>query len=267
LAPTIIPRAARRLLYKLLQLDYSTGILSLLLLPLIIPEVKSAETVEEMISLLYSRRLARLLLAPMQIREELEALAALVAGARPSTVLEIGTARGGTLAVWTRAASSDALIITIDLPGGPFGGGYGAARIPLYLSLRRGRQRIVLLRGDSHSAATITRVKGILDGRRVEFMFIDGDHSFEGVCRDYNNYKELLAEKSILAFHDIVPGPEHMVGGVPVFWRMLKSSLKEPCKTLEIVKDWRQGGYGIGVILVREGCRLPRLSCHSPCRG
>jgi hypothetical protein len=42
--------------------------------------------------------------------------------------LEIGTARGGTLFFLTRLASPHATIVSVDLPGGPFGGGYPRRR-------------------------------------------------------------------------------------------------------------------------------------------
>lgn len=55
-----------------------------------------------------------------------------------------------------------------------------------------------------------------------------------------------LVKKGIIAFHDIVPGPLEYVGGVPKFWQEIKMQFSYK----EIVKDWRQGGYGIGVLYV-----------------
>lgn len=257
--PTRLQGFLKKLAWRILKLDYSTGILSLILLPAVMLEARRADNIDAMVDLLFSRRPAGLLLAPMQVREEVEQLAKLVASRRPRTVLEIGTARGGTLALWTRAASRDATIITIDLPGGLFGGGYGVGRVALYKSLRLGRQEIVLLRRDSHDPQTLAIVKKVLRGRRVEFMFIDGDHSYEGVRMDYRMYSGLLAQGALLAFHDIVPGPSHLVGGVPRFWKELKAALEPPCRVYEFVRDWGQGGFGIGVVEVGEGCRLPRI--------
>ena len=50
-----------------------------------------------------------------------------------------------------------------------------------------------------------------------------------------------------MAFHDIVNGPPELVGGVPRFWNEIKREHKG--KYVEIVKDWSQGGYGIGIII------------------
>ena len=183
---------------------------------------------------------------PSQVMYEIAKLLELIAELKPKTVLEIGTAGGGTLFLFTRVADPEAKIISIDLPGGPFGGGYPKWKIPLYKSFSRGGQKIYLIRRDSHDPQTLEEVKRILSGERVDFLFIDGDHSYEGVKKDFKIYSPLLRKGGIIAFHDIVPGPPENVGGVPVFW----NEIKHEFAYMEIVKDWKQNGYGIGVIYV-----------------
>ncbi|MGQ9534158.1 MAG: class I SAM-dependent methyltransferase, partial [bacterium] len=70
-------------------------------------------------------------------------------------MLELGTANGGTLFLFSRVASDDSIIISIDLPGGAFGGGYHQWRIPLYKAFASQTQKIYLIRGDSHKYATL----------------------------------------------------------------------------------------------------------------
>ena len=89
-------------------------------------------------------------------------------------------------------------------------------------------------------------VKGILNGKELDFLFIDGDHTYEGVRKDFEMYGKLVVKGGVIAFHDIVPGPPESVGGVPKFWNEIKHSFNY----VEFVKDWKQGGYGIGVIYV-----------------
>jgi len=102
------------------------------------------------------------------------------------------------------------------------------------------------LRGDSHSKEIANRVSQILKQDRVDSLFIDGDHTYEGVERDFEMYGKLVRRGGIIGFHDIVPGPPENVGGVPRFWDEVKSDFNY----IEIVKDWKQGGWGIGVIYV-----------------
>lgn len=217
--------------------------------------IRKTQNIHDMVELAYSfherlplpRKLQSIfLIAPAQVKEEITELLKITGELRPRTLLEIGTARGGTLFLFAGVADPEALIISIDLPEGLFGGGYPEWRIPLYKSFERGKQRIVLLRRDSHDPETLREVEGILAGRKLDFLFVDGDHSYEGVRRDFEMYSPLVRKGGIIAFHDIVPGPPGNVGGVPRFW----SEVKKDYKHLEIVKDWRQGGYGIGVLFV-----------------
>ena len=102
--------------------------------------------------------------------------------------------------------------------------------------------------GDSHAAQVVDTVRGLLQGRQVDFLFIDGDHSYEGVKADWDLYRKLVAPDGLVAFHDIVPGPEERVGGVPRFWKELRQQFPHR----ELVESWHQGGYGIGVVLPND---------------
>lgn len=183
-------------------------------------------------------------IAPNQKGEEIEGLLHVLASAKPRTILEIGTSQGGTLFLFSRVASEDALIITVDLPSPPLGAGYLPWRAKLYRSFALGRQEIRLLRSDSHSAHTMSQVLMLLGARKVDFLFIDGDHSYEGVKKDFEMYSPLVAKGGIVAFHDIVPGRPEDVGGVPRFW----SEVKGRFNSREFVKCSGQGGCGIGVL-------------------
>jgi predicted O-methyltransferase YrrM len=185
-------------------------------------------------------------IAPNQIRPEIEALLDLLATDAPRGVLEIGTARGGTLFLLAYVASDDATLISIDLRySGPCGNaGYPPAFEPLFNSFAREQQVIELIRGDSHSDETRAEVERVLGQRAVDFLLIDGDHTETGVRRDFTMYSPLVRRDGYIALHDIVPGRRELSGGVPDFWNDLKASQS----TQEFVRDWKQGAYGIGVI-------------------
>lgn len=183
---------------------------------------------------------------PLQNRGEIMKLLKIVDRVKPNAVLEIGTANGGTLFLFTRAADHKAKIISIDLPGGFFSGGYPKWRIPLYRSFARDEQKIYLIRADSHDVDTLKEIKRILGDCKIDFLFIDGDHSYRGINRDFGMYSPLVKKGGIIAFHDIVPGSEKYVGGVPRFW----SKIKNHHSHLEAVGSWEQGGGGIGILFV-----------------
>lgn len=181
----------------------------------------------------------------MQIRSEISALLELMAVRQPRVVLEIGTAYGATLWLLSRVAASDALLLSVDLPRPKSLLGGANWRDRVYGAFGRDDQRVRLVRGDSHASPTLQSIRNELGGRRVDFLFIDGDHSYGGVKADWDTYRQLLAPDGVTAFHDIVPGPEDRVGGVPRFWQELRNEVVYR----EIVDSWSQGGFGIGVVL------------------
>ena len=52
-----------------------------------------------------------------------------------------------------------------------------------------------------------------------------------------------MRDGGLIAFHDIVTGPEKFVGGVPAFWQTVKNADAQ-----ELVENPGQGGFGIGVL-------------------
>jgi predicted O-methyltransferase YrrM len=209
-------------------------------------KARRAKGINETLDLIEGFQLGRVTIRAWQVRSELGRLLATVQSERPRIVLEVGTALGGTLFGFAQVAAPDALLITIDLPAGDFGGGYYPARGYLYRRFAHGRQTIHPILGDSHSVGTLARVQDLLGGGSVDFLFVDGDHEYEGVRKDFNLYAALVRPGGLIAFHDIVPGDEELVGGVPRFWEELKRSRE----TTELVESWDQGAYGIGVLRV-----------------
>jgi len=186
------------------------------------------------------------LLKPLQIKDEIIRLVQIVKDKNPSTILEIGTACGGTLLLFCRAASNRAKIISIDLPYGMFGWGYPIWRTPLYKSFARFEQDIALIRKDSHENSTLTEAKSALGGRPVDFLFIDGDHTYEGVKKDFEMYSPLVRKNGIIAMHDIAEHPKEMKCNVSKFWE----EVKQRYRNIEIIAEKGQIGFGIGVLYV-----------------
>lgn len=169
-------------------------------------------------------RLARAALrrGAQQKSTELAPLISLLRARQPETVLEIGTLLGGTLYAWCQIAHPRATIISIDLPGGPFGGGYDEEQLPLLRSYAGCSQRLCLLVGDSHAPETKQDVEAILSGRSIDFLMIDGDHSYAGVQKDFEDYSPLVGSGGVIALHDILPHDRMPDCEVDRFWNEVK---------------------------------------------
>ena len=163
------------------------------------------------------------------------------------TVVEIGTAQGGTFYTWCKIATSDAFIISIDLPGGPFGGGYTLKDVKKFKKYRKQKQKVYFLRKDSHRQDTKDRLVKILDGRKIDFLFIDGDHRYRGVKKDFQLYSPLVKQNGLVVFHDILHHPKVPACKVEKFWNEIKSKYKY-IELTDKTSDcgwWQWGGIGV----------------------
>ena len=230
---------------------------------------REARSLEDHLDLAYSFDWHGLEIEPRQVRSEIAAFLRLVGELRPRRVLEIGTAFGGTLYLLAQAAADDAVLVSVDLPRGAFGGGYPPWRRRLYRAFAARGQRVVLVEGDSHSQETAQRVRAALGPTPLDVLFVDGDHRYEGVAADLALYAPLVHERGLIALHDIVPrsaftgDPRVDPGDVPQAWR----EATRHRAGVELVESWAQGGYGIGVL--PSGWRPGELdrTGHSPGTG
>lgn len=184
-------------------------------------------------------------LRPFQEPLEILALARLVQSRHPKCIVEIGTAKGGTLFVWCRTNPEAEKIVSIDLPGGPYGGGYDRRREKLYKEMVSDRPQmpLFLLRADSHSPQTLDKVRKILAGNLIDFLFIDGDHTYQGVSQDFHLYAPLVRQGGIIALHDIRTRDQNSASyGVSRFWEEQRVMFRH----MEFAE--RENLYGIGVL-------------------
>lgn len=176
-----------------------------------------------------------------QIRDEIVELTRRLVDLKPRIVLEIGTFKGGTAMIWSQFASER--VISCDLS--PMG---RRARIIESFPPADSKCQLILMTGDSHDDTFRERVARELDGDRVDLLFIDGDHSAQGVRSDYEMYRLFVRPGGLIAFHDIVesqPVPENRVYD---FWK----TVRDQSNASEIISSAQQCGYGIGVLSVPE---------------
>lgn len=163
--------------------------------------------------------------------------------------LEIGTQYGATFYMLSKVYKNKKL--SVDLPEGIHGG--------LNYSIMDDRNKLLnatfsnvhMITGNSKDADVITNVGNVLNGEKLDLLFIDGDHTYEGVKSDYTNYKQFVRDGGIIAFHDIVHREENVREnvGVPLFWNELTGNKLEFVCNCSWAKHTPVFG-GIGVLFL-----------------
>jgi predicted O-methyltransferase YrrM len=120
-------------------------------------------------------------------------------------------------------------------------------------SYARPGQTAIAMEAKSHVQKTVGCVKELLRENELDLLFIDGDHSYEGVKQDFLSYSPLVRKGGWIAFHDIIPDrqtsygicTESWTGDVPKFYNQIKRHWNH----FEIVENPNQNGWGIGVLI------------------
>jgi autotransporter strand-loop-strand O-heptosyltransferase len=160
--------------------------------------------------------------------------------------IEIGTDQGGTFAIWSKLSASGGTRISLDMPHGNFGRtDYDVNKRDEYLKSLG--TDVHMLHGDSHCQCMKTDLIEILGEDKVDFLFIDGDHTYRGVKQDYYMYKEFVKPGGWIAFHDIKDTEFHRNANcrVDMLWNELTGN------KVEFVDNSSEYG-GIGFIQVTE---------------
>lgn len=188
----------------------------------------------------------------MQHQSEIVGLLEHVAAIQPRNVCEIGTYEGGTNLLIGQSIPTVRRVIGLDLFV------QHTAQLRHFCHPDR---TVHYLNGSSQSPASFEKVKRLLQGEMLDFLFIDGDHRYDGVKRDFLLHRHLVRDGGLIAFHDIVP--DHRTrfgkdtgmwaGDVPLFW----SRIKRAYPHREFIQDPEQDGLGIGVLTYCSSIELP----------
>lgn len=106
---------------------------------------------------------------------------------KPMVIVEIGIHNGWSLVTYNEAFP-DAQIYGVD------NGDWPDQVLP---------NNATLIKEDSQSEATVNRFKSLSGNSKIDFLFIDGDHSYEGVRMDYLLWSPLVRPGGVIGFHDI----------------------------------------------------------------
>lgn len=156
-----------------------------------------------------------------------------------NSMIEVGTAWGGSLYGFAQISDPQATIITID------DNSKNCKFSDLQDKERHIRgyckrdQDVHFLHMDSHSQECNDKVKEILGDKKVDFLFIDGDHSYDGVKADYQTYSKYVREGGVIGFHDVAGFQEQE--GVKRHW----DEIKEDYIYMEVLWCTRRRGLGL----------------------
>ena len=160
-------------------------------------------------------------------------------------IVEIGTSRGGVFYTFCKIADNDATIVSIDLPGGHYSGGQSEVDVKTLKTYARSKQKLHFIKFNSQLDSTRDKLLKILNKRKIDLLFIDGDHRYKGVKRDWELYYPLVREGGFIAFHDICTHPAVANCHVEKLWKELK-----PKHSVAEFVDLTQANWGgIGLII------------------
>jgi predicted O-methyltransferase YrrM len=177
----------------------------------------------------------------LQKKDEFVGMINIARKINPKVTLEIGTFKGSTLLGWSQITRDK--VVSIDLPEG-----YSPKKEKFYKSFSRlsNKPEILPLRSNSQSPETLQKVREFIGNAPIDILFIDGDHTYNGVKRDYELWSPLVRKGGVIFFHDILENPNYPSYGSPVFWQELKKKYR--CE--ELIENRQQQEMGIGVLYV-----------------
>lgn len=159
-----------------------------------------------------------------QVYEEFYQLACFLYSFKPHNILEIGT-RGSTFALFNKLATGQKIAVDLN---------EDVLKSIYFLTLEKNCH---FINGNSQNIEIFNKIQTIAP--KFDFIFIDGDHSYEGVKADFNLYKTLLSDRGYIGFHDI--DPNHF---------LLKTYAEGEAKTGKVRRFWEELNYGSKIEII-----------------
>lgn len=180
---------------------------------------------------------------PSQDRQELRSFIDLLLERDVRSYCEIGARHGDTFHEVMLHLPAGSFGLAVDMPGGVWGRhGTDKALTRAVRDLRQRGYDVEMVLGDSHAERTQRQVRAFAP---FDALFIDADHTLEGVTTDWNAYRDMAR---IIALHDINgEGQIDKKRNLPIQVHVLWQKLREQHEFRELVNPAAK--FGIGVVL------------------
>lgn len=169
-----------------------------------------------------------------QDKEELADLMLELLELQPKWIMEIGMHLGRSVEVWDKLLKPEFIIgIEPEMEKVEY----------------RPKGSYAYITGVSTSEEIRQQVIATLSGEiKLDFLFIDGDHTYDTVRSDFELYSKFMKRGSIIAFHDVALDDPKWKGLVEVnrFWQELNKKFPDQCKTVHY-----PNGTGTGIFYIR----------------
>lgn len=162
-------------------------------------------------------------------------------------LVEVGVWHGVTTCRLRRAMAADGVLLGVDpYPKGRLG--FSAQR---YIAGREvGKVMNGAVRWMRRTGVEAARAHALSGGELVDFVFIDGDHSYEGLRGDWESWSPLVAAGGIVALHDSCSSAERRIddAGSVVYTRdvILRDGRFEVVEVVDTLTVLRRSGGGDG---------------------
>lgn len=157
-----------------------------------------------------------------------------------SIYLEIGSRHGGSLYLAAGFLPKGSTIIAIDLPNSAWGIEGSETKLAETCDrLKAEGYECFQILSDSRDPKTIDELIATLKGRKIDALFLDGDHSFAGIKADWDNYFQFIRVGGMVGFHDVREDDRYPKVQVAAVW----NDLKKEYPHLEVIFE-----HGIGIL-------------------
>lgn len=164
------------------------------------------------------------------------------------TYLEIGIFDRGNLSYIASLLADDAVLIGVDIQA-------DEERDALLRACLKPSQQFHVVIGSSRDPEVVAQVGELLGDRKLDGVFIDGDHTAYGALCDHALYEQYVADDGLIFFHDSVWEGDEQYKGVcdaldelsrvePIFMIDGSNPVRRFCRPV-----WRDSLWGVVAVV------------------